>query len=66
VVTSPVFYYTLMMPFYEALALFGGIATVVYTDRQVDSQDRGPPQARRQCDTGEYTPTDEYGHPLPS
>jgi uncharacterized protein (TIGR03663 family) len=62
---QPVFYYLLMMPFYEGLALFAGIGTVIYMIVKLISRSDDYDRPGDNVDTGEYTPTDEYGHVLP-
>ncbi len=63
--TQPQWYYLLLMPIYEPLALLGGIATTIYL---LVRGFRGAPDTRRSDDVDivNAAPQDEYGVAYPS
>jgi uncharacterized protein (TIGR03663 family) len=63
--TQPEFYYMLLMPIYEPLALLAGLATTVWL---VTRLVRGKPDERQSDDIDIVTegPEDQYGVPYPS
>ncbi|HUP27667.1 MAG TPA: flippase activity-associated protein Agl23 [Chloroflexia bacterium] len=63
---QPHFYYLMLMLFYEPLAVFAGLGTIVYMIAKWLRRDGDSAHAGDDVDTSDFVPTDEYGHSLPS